>query len=153
MNAFINYNLKNQFLFALHQLKNLEESFLVERHLPHKWSIYEHLAHLGRYQEIFLERLTVILEKDSPLLERYRAENDPYFFEWNDLSTKEIIDKAKIGRQKIIQFIAKLSQEQLQKVGIHPKLGGMNVEGWISFFLLHESHHIYVIFTLKQQFK
>lgn len=153
MNDFIKYKIENQFPFVLHQLKNLDKSFLEKRHLPHKWSVHEHLAHLGRYQEIFLGRLMVILKEETPLLERYKADNDQCFYEWCDLSTEQIISRANTGRQRIIQFLEELSKDQLRKVGIHPKLGRMDIEDWTSFFLLHEAHHIYAIFALKQQFK
>lgn len=41
------------------------------------WSARENLAHLGRYQEVFLERLNLILTESSPQFARYRAEEDP----------------------------------------------------------------------------
>ena len=48
MNDFIKQNVVNQFPFILYQLKNLDQTFLKKRHLPTKWSIHQHLAHLGR---------------------------------------------------------------------------------------------------------
>ena len=84
MDKFLKDNLSNQFDFLLRQVENVDKVFLEQRPVPHKWSIREHLAHLGRYQEIFLERLTVILKGARPLLGRYKAENDPGFYEWCD---------------------------------------------------------------------
>lgn len=47
-----------------------------------KWSARENLAHIGRYHEIFLERLHRILTEPSPQFARYRAEEDPGWQEW-----------------------------------------------------------------------
>lgn len=152
MDNFLLNNLKNQLAFLLRQLEDVDNSLLKKRPISQKWSIQEHLAHLGRYQEIFLERLAVILEGQTPYLERYKADNDPVFYEWCDLSIDEIIQKASMSRLEIIQVVTKLSENQIQQIGIHPKLGSMNVEDWTTFFLLHETHHIYAIFGLKRRF-
>lgn len=111
----------------------------------------KHLAHLGRYQEIFLMRLGVMINEEAPNLERYRAENDPIFHEWCQLEVDTIRKKSLNYRSTIIRFINELSAEQLHRIGIHPKLGAMNVLDWTHFFILHESH-IYSIFSLKQRF-
>lgn len=152
MDDFLKHNLTNQLAFLLRQVENVDNGFLKKRPIPQKWSIQEHFAHLGRYQEIFLERLAVILQGKTPYLERYKAENDPFFYDWCALPTTEIIQKTTKKRLEIIQVVSQLTTKQLQQIGVHPKLSAMNVEDWTSFFLLHEAHHIYAIFGLKQRF-
>ena len=152
MDKFLKDTVANQLAFLFRQLENVEKSFLKKRPIPEKWSIKEHLAHLGRYQEIFLGRLTVILKKETPHLERYKAENDFVFYDWCALTITEISQKAVTKRLEILQLINQLTEEQIQQIGVHPKLGRMNVEDWTRFFILHEAHHIYAIFGLKQRF-
>lgn len=53
MDEFLKNNLNNQLAFLLQQLENVDKVFLKKQLIPQKWSIHEHLAHLGRYQEIF----------------------------------------------------------------------------------------------------
>ena len=50
---------------------------LARRPADGKWSAHEHLAHLGRYHEVFFDRLDRILAEDRPQLGRYRTEDDP----------------------------------------------------------------------------
>jgi len=152
MDNFLKDTLTNQLAFLLRQVENVDKSFLKKHPIPEKWSIKEHLAHLGRYQEIFLVRLTVILNGKTPYLERYKAENDPIFYDWCALTTTKIIQKTAKQRLEIIQLISHLTNKQIQQIGVHPKLGRMNVEDWTSFFILHEAHHIYAIFGIKQRF-
>ena len=152
MDDFLKDKLTNQLTWLLRLLENIDKAFLKKQPILQKWSIHEHLAHLGRYQEIFLERLAVILNGDVPLLERYKAENDPKFYDWCTWTSEEIMEKAILSRKKIIDKILDLTAEQIQEIGIHPKLGRMNVEEWTTFFLLHEAHHIYAIFGLKHRF-
>lgn len=152
MDNFLTDNLKNQFAFLVRELENVDKVFLKKHPIPLKWSIHEHLAHLGRYQEIFLERLAVMLNEEAPYLERYKAENDPKFYDWCEWTSEEIIEKAILIRKEIIDKILDLTTEKIQQIGIHPKLGRMNVVEWTTFFLLHETHHIYAIFGLKHRF-
>lgn len=152
MNDFLKHNLANQLAFLLRQVENVDKDFLKKRPIPQKWSIKEHLAHLGRYQEIFLERIAVILRGETPYLERYRADDDPIFYDWCHWSSATIIEKTILDRQTIIDLMTNLSKIQIAQIGVHPKLGRMNVEDWTNFFLLHESHHIYAIFGLKHRF-
>ncbi len=152
MDDFLKDNLNNQLTFLLRQLENVDQVFFEKRPIPNKWSIHEHLAHLGRYQEIFLERLAFILKGGNPYLERYKAEQDTQFYDWCAFTKEDIIQRAILVRQQIIDLIGQLTEEQIQQTGVHPKLGRMNVEDWTNFFLLHEAHHRYAIFGLKQRF-
>lgn len=107
---------------------------------------------LRKVSRNLLKRIVVILTGETPYLERYKAENDPIFYDWCNWSSAEIIEKAILGRQNIIDLMNDLSKMQIEQIGIHPKLGRMNVEEWTTFFLLHEAHHIYAIFGLKHRF-
>ncbi|MEK6300567.1 MAG: DinB family protein [Acidobacteriota bacterium] len=112
-----------------------------------KWSAHENLAHLARHHAVFLERLNRILAEDAPELDRYRAENDSAWSEWSCLSTDEVLSRLKHLRAQIIRFIKELSEDETNRVGIHPLFGEMRLSLWIEFFLLHEAHHLYVVMT------
>ena len=124
---------------------------LKQRPKPDKWSVHENLAHLGRYHEVFSERIHQILNQKIPQFERYKSENDPQFSTWVDLPTPKILSKTNELRNKLIEWLSNLSTEQLKKTGIHPALGEMDLHGWIEFFLLHENHHLYTIFWIIRQ--
>ena len=115
MNDFLKHNLANQLAFLLRQVENVDKDFLKKRPIPQKWSIKEHLAHLGRYQEIFLERIAVILRGETPYLERYRADDDPFFYDWCHWSSATIIEKTILDRQTIIDLMTNLSKIQIAK--------------------------------------
>ncbi len=115
------------------------------RPAPEKWSARENLAHMARCHEVFFERMTRILSEDKPRLPRYRAEEDPQWPPWVDLSAKEVLERLKRLGQELLARIKKLSPEQLERVGVHSKFGEMTLALWIEFFLLHEAHHLYVV--------
>ncbi|MEM7367864.1 MAG: DinB family protein [Bacteroidota bacterium] len=148
-----------KFLFLFHQFakqhheldpllqgKNVSE--LGQRPLSGKWSIHEHVAHLGRYQEIFQERCMRILTEDSPAFARYRAEDDPGFSLWCNKDWELIRIDLLQQRVALIEKLGELSEEDWQRSGSHPKLGRLPLHEWLRFFVLHESHHFYSIFWL-----
>lgn len=108
-----------------------------------KWSAHENLAHLARIHEIYLERIRRILTEERPPLKRYKAEEDPEWPQWADLSTDEVLKRLRALRGELVDLVTQLSPDQLGQVGVHPALGGMTIPEWIEFFLLHEAHHLY----------
>ena len=109
-----------------------------------KWSAHENLAHLARYHEVFRERLQRILAEDRPALGRYRAEEDPG---WPAREPEDVQRRLRELRSDLIEFVERLTPDQLGRTGGHPLFGEMKVPEWIEFFLLHEGHHLYVIMS------
>jgi DinB superfamily len=110
-----------------------------------KWSARENLAHLGRYHEIFLERVRRILTETSPQFPRYRAEEDPGWQEWASRPFEDVRNQLAALRQKLIDRIASLQPSDYARVGIHSAFGEMSLSLWLEFFLIHEAHHLYVL--------
>jgi len=110
-----------------------------------KWSARENLAHLARYQEVFLERAARILAERQPILARYKAEEDPEWPAWADLPLREVTARLGAGRSEIIAQLENLTPEQLARVGVHPRFGPLTLLQWIEFFLLHEAHHLLAV--------
>ena len=108
-----------------------------------KWSARENLAHIGRYHEIFLERLRRILAETSPQFARYRAEEDPGWPDWASRPFEEIRNQLAALRLILIDRIASLQASDYARLGIHSGFGEMPLSLWLEFFLLHEAHHLY----------
>ena len=107
-----------------------------------KWSARENLAHLARYQQVFLERLGQIVEQDRPAIGGYKAENDPQWAEWAALPSEDVLARLHAGRHHIFHRVMQLSDAQLERSGIHSRFGELTLAQWLEFFLLHEAHHL-----------
>lgn len=115
---------------------------------PGKWSARQHLAHLGRYQEIFQLRLKRILEEQNPALDRYLSETDNGFPAWEDAPVSDIIERLNIRRGLLIRQLHGLGLSEQGRSGQHPVYGPLDVPAWTEFFVLHEAHHLLAIFKL-----
>lgn len=132
--------------FFREAMNGVRPESLSTRTVPGKWSAKENLAHLGRYQEIFQERISQILTGKVPRFSRYRAEEDADWPEWTERSIEKICAELLSSRWVLVERLRKLSQEDFKKTGIHPKFGEMPLSLWLEFFLVHEGHHLYLIF-------
>jgi len=134
-----------------HLLYGLDEAHLKQRPIADKWSIFENVAHLGRYHEVFLERMHRVFKEENPLFERYVADRDEGFAEWCKNNFSQLMEKFYSSRESLNNFLFNLNDEQLRRTARHPVFGQMNIIGWCEFFLLHETHHYFTIFKLVPQ--
>jgi uncharacterized damage-inducible protein DinB len=111
-----------------------------------KWSAHENLAHLVRVQEIMLSRMERILGEDSPRLDRYDAQSDPDWPSRAALSTDRVLDQLLATRARLIAKVEQLSPEEWGRIGVHGRMGAMPLGTWLEFFLVHEAHHLYMVF-------
>jgi hypothetical protein len=118
---------------------------LSRRTIEGKWSALENLAHLGRYHEVFLERLERMLREPNPSFPRYRAEDDPMWETWRTLPPAKVLARLSSLRTKLLDRLRSLRKEDFEKTGVHPKFGKMTISLWLEFFLVHEGHHLYLV--------
>jgi hypothetical protein len=115
------------------------------------WSAREHLAHLGRYHEVFVERLARMRREDVPRFARYRAEEDPGWTAWRDLPADLVLTRLRVLRAEFTAHVGGLTSAELAREGEHPAFGRLPVVLWIEFFLVHEAHHLYVLFQRARE--
>ncbi|MGV3509464.1 MAG: DinB family protein [Sphingobacteriaceae bacterium] len=117
-----------------------------------KFSIHETISYLTRYQHIFLNRLTRIIEEVNPYFEIYKPDDDPEFHFTCAKSTGSLLHELYRLRSDIILKVEALQTDSYARVGTHAVLGRMNISQWIEFFLLHESNQLFRIFKLAGSF-
>ena len=129
-------------------LFGLTEEEVKSHPIPDKWSVFENLAHLARYHEVFKERAELITSGTNPVFQRYKADDDSRFFEWQKRPYKQLMNDFHTGRTALNAYMASFSEDQLKNTSRHPFFGLMNMEGWTEFFLLHEAHHFFTLVRL-----
>ena len=75
-------------------------------------------------------------------------EDDPQFYVYLDLSLLELESDIVSKRKTMMGMIEQLTDKQLNKAGHHPRFGRLSIYDWVEFFLLHEAHHLFTIYTL-----
>ena len=129
-------------------LATVPENKLRLRVNPDKWSAFENLVHLISYQPAFIQRLESMLRDEQPLFQRYRAEDDPAFPVYLQKSFSELETELYRNRSTLIHMLEGLDAAALARYGIHIRFGKMDISEWVEFFLLHEAHHLFTVFSL-----
>jgi uncharacterized damage-inducible protein DinB len=132
-------------------LAGIPSDALERRATPGKWSARENLAHLARYQEVFISRITCIQSESRPTLPRYRAEDDPEWGAWMSRPAAEIIEALHAGRKILLAQVEGMPDEDLARTAIHPRFGEMTLVQWMEFFLLHEAHHLLAVLQRSRE--
>lgn len=132
-------------------ISGFDETSLKRVLTPGKWSVFDNIAHLACYQPVFLLRLERIQSEHSPVFERYVADVDPMFPEYQQLSLEELLTGIDARRAVLVSKLQGMGEDDLRRVALHPRYGTLDVVQWTEFFLLHEAHHLYTIFILVQE--
>ena len=134
-------------------LSGLTEAQIRQQPQPGKWSIFEQIAHLGRYQQIFLERLQRIRSEETPAFDRYVAGEDPGFTDWLKRPLTDVLSQSNADRDELNRLLSGCSANMVERTGRHPLFGRMTISEWTEFFLLHEAHHLFSIMKLAAPFR
>ena len=140
--------LKNQHKTIAAIIIKLNNRQLNQRVNKVKWTVHENIAHLAKYQPVFLDRMRKILTNDAPEFAAYRAEDDDEFEIYCAFTTYELLKKISSDREVIFHLITHLPPDKFERTGTHPKYGKLTILEWTEFFLLHEAHHLFTIFQL-----
>ena len=120
---------------------------------PGKWSIFENIVHLQTYQHTMIRRIRQMLDEENPAFGAYTAEADPLFLDNCSKSSREVMQDLLTTRKEMSAGILTFTETNLEKTGLHPAYGKMNIVQWLNFFLLHEAHHLFTIFKLTAALK
>src|SRR5580658_9790648 len=86
-------------------LINVSDSRMLTRPQPGKWNIHDNVAHLAKYQPVFIDRVDRILLEDEPLFGRYKAEDDPEFETYRMWDMGTLIKQLIADRKKIYALV------------------------------------------------
>ena len=144
----ISTRLQYQHKSLLDILDGLSDEQIRRQLIPGKWSIFEIIVHLQTYQHTFINRIRKILNEENPKFSAYTAEADPLFHDNCTRSSREIMQDLLSTRKELSNGILSFKETDLEKEGLHPTYGKMNLLQWLNFFLLHEAHHLFTIFKM-----
>ena len=143
--------LANQHYLSKQFIKSSSQESWSIRLNPDTWSAYEHLAHIVCYQHVFYERMLRLSETNHLTFEAYDGTSDENFTLYKTYTLKELWQDFKKTRKKLCKLLYKLSPEVENHVATHSRYGTLSMEQWTTFFILHESHHLFASFKLLQQ--
>ena len=118
--------------------------------LNDKWSVKQNIGHLAEVDEINNRRIDEMLAGISPM--------SPAVFEvkpdYNTMPVADVIDYFEKTRQKNISKYLRLSESELSKASLHPRLKLMMTPVDLAWFdAEHDDHHLVKINFILSQLK
>jgi hypothetical protein len=133
----LNGRLNNQQEVIREIIATIPERRIREEVIKGKWSIHDNIAHLAKYQPIFIDRIHLILFSHEPSFASYAAENDDDFATWQQWETDQLLEQLDKDRKAIFQLVCSIPEEKLARTGIHKKYGRLTILQWTEFLLLN----------------
>ena len=109
---------------------------------PDGWSVLEVLCHLNDYEQIFNDRVRLILGSDLPLLPGYNQLELVKTNHYADQNFAEVFASYVSRRRALLALLRGLSPEQWNRRGVHSVWGEVTIVEQMSYVPTHDLNHI-----------
>jgi selenocysteine lyase/cysteine desulfurase len=121
---------------------------LSRRPSPDAWSAKEHIGHLADLHPLDDKRLAEYLAGAGELSAADPSNAATYAANHNATPIERILDQLAEGRAALAERLEALSESDLQRVAIHPRLRQpMRLIDWCHFVAEHDDHHLAAAFA------
>jgi uncharacterized damage-inducible protein DinB len=108
-----------------------------------KWSIKKEIGHLIDLEPLWHERAKQILRGEGKLLIADLTNQKTHEANHDDFSVSDLIKLFKIEREKLMYTLQNITENDLNKEAIHPRLGTpMRLIDLAFFVAEHDDHHL-----------
>lgn len=137
-----------------HQLERLvsglEEADCIRHPLNGHWCIRDHVTHFFEAQAILIQRVSLILKKDVPVLSTavpYETATDA---SGRPAETRDVLQQYLADRKKLTNRLRNLSLTDLWRHGRHKDFGLVSVMHQVKYFAQHEQAHMGTVAVLRE---
>ena len=118
------------------------------------WSIQEQIGHLVDLEYLWLRRFEEIVAGISPLTAWEETNRATYEARYNEKNLETILKNLRAERLKFVQRLDEVSDEQIEKRGLHPRLQTQIRLIDLAYLVAeHDDHHLADITRLKRMFR
>ncbi len=119
-----------------------------------KWSLKEEAGHLYDLEDLWSVRLDGLLSDTPEIIPADMTNKKTHEADHNSGDTAEILSDFRSSREKFVNRLDNLNEEQVNTFAIHPRLNTkMRVIDLAFFVAEHDDHHLAVITRKKWRLK
>ena len=126
-------------------IREVPPQVLKRRPSPAKWSAYEHAIHLSQSDELFRERLDLILSTPEPHIETKENSPEEEAGSMLEIDLDESLERYAQERVLLVERLKQLSSDEWQKTAVHEAFDHYSVFIMFRHVLNHEMLHAYRI--------
>lgn len=91
------------------------------------WSVVEILCHLRDFDGFYQERIAMMIAQDDPLLTSYDHEAIAIEHAYQFENLNDVVQQYRESRRRFIELISNLTDDQLERTGVHAEDGQITV--------------------------
>jgi uncharacterized damage-inducible protein DinB len=124
------------------KISGIDSSVLI-RQSPEKWSIKKEIGHLVDLEPLWQQRIDQIASGESQMVVADLTNQKTHITPHDDRDIEELIEEFKQVRQKTMAMLTLLTDEDLSKSSLHPRLmKSMRIIDLAFFVAEHDDHHL-----------
>jgi uncharacterized damage-inducible protein DinB len=130
-------------------IEELDAPQLSQPEAPGKWSITQVLQHLADSELVWGYRLRMVLAHDRPAITGYDQDLWATRLHYADADPRQAIDDFSVLRQANLRLLARASDSDLARVGVHAERGEESVAHLIRLYAGHDILHVKQIARIR----
>lgn len=131
------------------RIEGLDATQVSQPEAPGKWSITQVLQHLADSELVWGYRLRMVLAHDRPPIAGYDQDLWATRLHYADADPGQAIDDFTVLRQSNLRLLARVSDSDLARVGVHAERGEESVAHLIRLYAGHDILHLKQIARIR----
>lgn len=127
----------------------LSRDVLREPEAPGKWSLVEVAQHLADTELIYRYRMRLIVAQPGSDLPAYDQDRWVENLNYHDVSMSDSLGELSMLRRANLRWLQSLTDEELERTGIHDRRGPESVRGIVQLLAGHDLVHRHQIERIK----
>ncbi|WP_245590491.1 DinB family protein [Aneurinibacillus terranovensis] len=118
---------------------------------PTSWSITEIIVHVADSEIVGLHRMKRVLAENNPLLTSFDQDAWASQLQYSRLNPIQYLELFRLLRESFIPTLAELTDEDLNRTGIHDEAGKLTFRDLLVKYINHIEDHLRQIERVKQR--
>lgn len=132
------------------EVTGLDDAMLRLPEKPGKWSILQVVQHLADTELVYGYRIRMILTHDRPAIAGYDQDAWANGLDYNEVNLKDALEQLRVLRTLNLRLLRSLTEEQLDREGVHSERGPESVRTIVSMIAAHDLLHRNQILRIKK---
>jgi len=128
----------------------LSDKQLSRREAPEKWSILEVIHHLADSELVWAYRLRMVVAEKQPQITGYDQDRWASQLKYHKANLEDVLELLGILRKTNLRLINSLSDEELQRAGVHSERGEETIRHMIRLYAGHDLVHLNQIARIRK---
>ena len=132
------------------ETSDIDDAALRRPEKPGKWSIIQVVQHLADSELVIGFRMRMVLTQPTPELQATDQDSWAKELKYNEMNLADALDQFRVLRAGNLRLLRSLSDEQMERAGLHSERGSESVRKIMQMYAGHDILHRNQIKRIKR---